>query len=120
MLLMFAPVRGVMAMQQTHCDMSNNVAAGSAVISEHSGHDMTGMSMTSDSGIQKSEKSHDCCSTSNSCVSDCDMHISVSLLTQKSSYSPNFINVPSSVALITDLIKKEFIPPFRPPLVSHS
>jgi len=48
------------------------------------------------------------------------MSISVSLLVHKSFYTPNFINLPGSVALITDLIKKEFTPPFRPPLVTHS
>jgi len=123
-------VRSALAMQQTHCDMSDNVAADGAVMSEHSGHDMMAMSMTDDpktadfetvdSGMQKSEKSHDCCSDSTFCESACNMNISASLLTQESSYIPNFTNVPGSVALITDLINKEFTPPFRPPLVSHN
>jgi len=115
--MMFAPMRSVMAMQQTHCGVNDNLAAGSAVISEHSGHDMTAMSMTIDSGIQKFEKSHDCCSASKGCVSGCDMNISVSLLTQESTYTPNFTNVSESVSLILNLIKKEFTPPLRPPLI---
>ena len=124
-LLMFAPVRSVMAMQQTHCDMGNHAGhdvESSATISADPGtgdpgsHDMMTMSITS-SSVQDS---HDCCSGKSICASDCDMSISVSLLVHKSFYTPNFINLPGSVALITDLIKKEFTPPFRPPLVTHS
>ena len=123
--MMFAPMRSVIAMQQTHCDMGNHIAGhdaeSSTVISDHSDdHDMIAMSMANSSTVQKSEISHDCCSGSSNCVSNCDMSISVSLLMQESSYIPNFTNTSGSVALITDLIKKEFTPPFRPPLVSHS
>ena len=127
MLLMFAPLRSVMAMQQTHCDMANHIAGqnaqSSTVISDYSGdHDMMAMSMAANSSEHKSveQKSHDCCSGKSICTSDCDMSISASLLIQESSYTPNFTNAPGSVALITVLIKKEFTPPFRPPLVSHS
>lgn len=125
MLLMFAPLRSVMAMQQIHCDMGNHIAGhdaeSSTVISDYSDdHDMMAMSMTASSSVQKTENSHDCCSGNSNCVSDCDMSISASLLMQESSYSPNFTNVLGSVALAANLIKIEFIPPFRPPLVSHS
>ena len=119
---MFAPLRSVMAMQQAHCDMGNHIAGknadSSTVISDHTGnHDMMAMSMAASSSVQNSP---DCCSGKSICSSDCDMSISVSLLMQESSYIPNFTDVPGSVALTTGLIKKEFTPPFRPPLVSHS
>jgi len=119
---MFAPLRSVMAMQQTHCDMANHIAGqnaqSSTVISDYSGdHDMMAMSMADHSSVQNS---HDCCSGKSICTGGCDMSISVSLLMQESSYLPNFTNVPASVAQISYLIKNEFTPPFRPPLVSHS
>lgn len=125
MLMMFSPVRSAMAMEQSHCDMNDNVAVDSAIISEHldsehSGHNMMAMPMIDDSGIQKSENAHDCCSGSNSCVDNCNIHVSVSLLTHETTYIPNLTNVSESVVLIPDLIKKEFTPPFRPPLFFHS
>ena len=130
MLLMFAPLRSVMAMQQIHCDMGNHIAGmnadqnaeSSTVVSGYSDdHDMLAMSMvTSTSDQKKSENSHGCCSGKSICTSNCDMSISASLLIQESSYIPNFTNIPGPVTQITDLIKKEFTPPFRPPLVFHS
>lgn len=119
---MLAPMRSALSIQQTHCDMSNNDAADSAVIIDHSDHHMMKISIADDFGaantdIAQSSTSHDCCNGNCSCAIDCDMHVSASMLTQVSSFSPNFINVPVSAALITDLIKKEFTPPLRPPLV---
>ena len=125
-LMMFAPLRGVMAMQQTHCDVGNHIAGhdaeSSAVISAYSGdHEMMDMSVVANTSVQKSVNSHSCCSGSHKCVSNCaDMSISASLLMQELSYTPNFTNVSGSVALTTDLINREFTPPFRPPLVTHS
>ena len=85
-LLMLAPMRSVMAMQQIHCDMGNHItghdAESSTVISDYSDdHDMMAMSMAASTNLKNS---HDCCSDNNSCVSGCDMNISVSLLTQES------------------------------------
>lgn len=121
MIMMFVPMRSVMAMQQSHCDMVNHITGSSTVISDYTGgHDMMAMSMSASSSAQKAENSHDCCSAKGDCTSDCHMSVSVSLLMQKSSYKPNFTNISGSVALISDLVKKEFTPPFRPPLVSLS
>ena len=126
--MMFAPMRSAMAMQQSHCNnmdsnISNHNAVSSAVIPDYSGdHDIMVMLISSNpqKAEQKVESAHGCCSGQGSCTSDCDMGVSVSLLMQESSYVPNLTNISESVALITDLIKREFIPPFRPPLVSHS
>ncbi len=90
-------------------------------MSDHSaGHDMMAMSMATSSNEQKAENSHACCSGKSSCADNCEMRISVSLLMQKSSYNPNFTNITRSVVLISGLVKKEYTPPFRPPLVSLS
>jgi len=124
---MFAPLRSVMAMQQSHCDMGSHIvgesAENSAVISDHTGsHDMMAMSMATSSSEQNS---HNCCSDKSICTNNCDMSrcqisMSVSLLMQESSYIPVFTNISGPVAFDTDLIEREFPPPFRPPLVFHS
>jgi len=119
-LLMFAPLRSVMAMQVIHCDMDNYRADSSAVISDSSSaHDMSAMSVSDYSTTQKVSVSHSCCSGSNQRLNHCDMSLSASLLLQESSYLPNFITVSATVTLIVASIEKAFSPPFRPPLVFH-
>ncbi len=120
MLLMIVPVRGAVAMQQSHCDMDDNTVYTSADISDHSiAHDMTAMSIA-DTSVQKADKSHDCCSNNSICISNCDMSMSVSVLMKRSIYTPKFTQAEASVALTTDLITIEHTPPYRPPLVFHS
>ena len=120
-------MRSVMAMPLSHCDMANsgtsqnsahNTGSNTLMSDYPAAHDM--MSMATSSNGQNAENSHACCSGKSSCTDNCDMRISVSLLMQKSSYNPNFTNITRSVVLIPDPVKKEYTPPFRPPLVSLS
>ena len=123
MLLMFAPIRSVMAMQLTHCDMDTAVMKISTPVSKtdagpsdiHASHDMSSMP-GHNSGHQKSEKNqHPCCSGAKVCASDCDMGTTVSLFIQKSTYAPLFINVAETENISSEPIVRELTPPSRPP-----
>jgi len=80
-------------------------------------HDMTAMSMLTG---ESKQNSHDCCTGDSICKKICHMSMPASILMQDSSYIANFTHVSQSVALSTDLIKREHTPPFRPPLAYHS
>ncbi len=97
-LMMFAPVSGVLAAQPESCDMSNMSSMDSDTSQEY---------------ILQTEKNN-CCDTDN-CAGTCDMGMTVSLFIQTSSYSPVFLAVTESVALSTEVLIRSLAPPSRPP-----
>ena len=123
-LLMFAPMRSVLATQLMHCDMDVSAMNISTTVSTlnvssvdmHASHDMSSMP-AHDSSHQPSEKNqHPCCSSAKICVSDCEMGTSVSLFTQTSNYAPLFINVAETEIISSVPIVRELTPLSRPPV----
>lgn len=118
---MFAPMRSVMAMQQMHCDMDASSSVSEVSVSEnHASHDMSSMSQLAfnqqPTNQQPSEKNqHSCCSGSDSCSTNCDMGMAVSLLIQATSYAPLFLNVADADNVSSAPIVRELTPPSRPP-----
>ena len=118
---MVAPMRSVMAMQQMHCDMDASSSVSEVSVSEnHAGHDMSSMSPLAfnqqATNQQPSEKNqHPCCSGSDSCSTNCDMGMAVSLLIQTTSYAPLFLNVAEAESVSSAPIVRELTPPSRPP-----
>ncbi len=127
MLLMFAPLRDVMAMQSTHCqmdDMMENMEVSSQHAVMAGMHDMSAMSLA-DSKHHNSHSpenqpianSHQCCCCDDgaNCAGNCDMGMSVSLVMHISSYAPAFIDVTNSILFSSDPLIRELTPPSRPP-----
>lgn len=126
-LLMFSPMRSVMAMQSSHCDMSAMSAMSSSDFMQQSGITLSKNTETSnfpDSTFahqhsdEQQQMNHKCCSSDgNSCGSDCDMGITVSLLMQVSLYSPVFVNTEKLILSSPELLIRALTPPSRPPLI---
>ena len=116
-LLVLAPVRSVMAMQQMNCDMDSSkmpismamTASDVSVSKIHASHDMSSMT-------QNDANQHSCCDQGDSCISNCDMGVSVSLFIQTSAYSPLLLNVAEAENISSAPIIRELTPPSRPPL----
>ena len=126
MLLMFAPMRSVLAEQQSHCDMDEMPVSVSMSKAEHvissitvSSHDsFTHDSPTNDASITDITAEHDCCCCdANSCVSNCDMSISASILMQNSAYTPIIISTSNSALFSSALLIRALPPLSRPPVI---
>jgi len=117
MLLMLAPVRGVVAMQ---CDMASDSTSDHSMM-----HEMASM-VVPDSGDNSvgdetvKNTQDNCCDNGSKCLNDCGMSTSVSLILQSPTYQPTVTHVLVTVALLSSLLTREHTPPFRPPLVIHS
>ena len=113
---MFAPMRSVMAMQQMHCDMDASSSVSEVSVSEnHASHDMSSMSQLAFNQQPSEKNQHSCCSGSDSCSTNCDMGMAVSLLIQATSYEPLFLNVAEAESVSSAPIVRELTPPSRPP-----
>ena len=118
--MIFAPVRGAMAMQQSHCDMDNEVMSEMMTSDGHMGHDMSAMA-SSDIADKNSEMNHgDCCCCDKACADNCDMSTSLSMIMQSSSYVPVLKNSSEISAISTDILVRALSPPSRPPAVLYN
>ncbi len=120
MLMVIAPVRGALAIQDSHCDMEE------MVMSKHDGmmgshdmmtHDMSGM-MSSEQPQHNSKQC--CCCDGTDCAGQCDMGMSVSIVVQQSSYVPVFKDVSESITVSENILVRELTPPSRPPANLHN
>jgi hypothetical protein len=107
-LLMFAPVRGAMALQQVHCNMDDMVMES---------HDMA--SMPSTDTKQQADRQCCCCDGAD-CASNCDMGMTVSLVIQQTPYIPVFKKVSESITISANILLRELTPPSRPPANLHN
>ena len=114
--MMLAPVRSVMAMQQSHCDMDSDEMSEMMSSDVSMSHDMSAMMSSNDTTDQKSDINHHCCCCDNGCSGNCDMSIAASLLVQASSYSPVLLSIESLISKSPDLQVRALAPPSRPPL----
>lgn len=118
-LLMIAPFRGIMAMQDTHCDMDEMNMSSSVADTGHdmmASHDMSAMSFTQAIQQQSSQPGHQCCCCDGAdCVANCDIGTVVSLVLQQSSYIPLFKDVSESFVATQNILVRELTPPSRPP-----
>jgi len=119
--MMLAPMRTVLAAEQTHCDMADmdmsemSVSTSTAMQS----HDMSKMSSIDMSTGQlvsgETAVKHQCCCCDNNCVDACDMGMSVSILMQASNYSPTFVDTRLFTSSSLSLVVRALTPPSRPP-----
>ena len=130
---MFTPVRGVMAAQQTHCDMADMDMAEVAVSMNASmstamqGHEMHYMSSADMSADLAADQAADlaltdqsvankqCCCCDNDCMSNCDMGVTASLVMQVSAYTPDFVKTTNSISYTSEILVRALTPPSRPP-----
>ena len=119
-LLMFAPIRSAMAVQQTHCDMDEmNIDEMSMSMQDHAMHDMSSADHPIELTIDEQAVSNtQCCCCDNDCVSNCEIGVSVSLVMQVSVYSPVFVNTSNTHSYISDLLLRTLKPPSRPPAIT--
>jgi len=113
-LLMMAPLRGVMASTPglSHCDMADmEMTAETMSMQKHA--------VSRDAEINKQAATdHQCCCCDDvACVSNCDMGMSVSILIQSSHYTPFFINKKTLILPASNLIVRALTPPSRPPVI---
>ena len=123
-LLVLAPVRSVMAEQNSACDMDEMPA----VMSDASTHQNHYSQIEPDTVVPDSvdttvetEKSQQmqhncCCCDGNACASDCNMGLAVSLLTRVSTYTPVFSSAEYVTIFSIDILVRTLSPPARPPL----
>lgn len=127
-LLMIAPVRGAMGMQESHCDMdvmSSEAMSSETMSSINSAaqHQTMGYELSDHESInkqtsenQKSVTNHQCCCCDgDNCAASCDMGMTVSLVMQESSYTPVFIAVTQTTKTSSPLLIRALTPPSRPP-----
>lgn len=130
-LLMFTPVRSVMAVAQPHCDMASmdmdeastsmSVSASTAAMQGHDmlnmqSHDMHNMSSTDMSALtDHSATNQQCCCCDNGCLANCDMGVTASLVLQVSSYSPVFVIASNVISYTSEILVRALTPPSRPP-----
>ena len=108
---MFAPLRSVMAIQSTHCQM-DDMPVMNSMVQGQSAQDQSSNHMNHD---QSTAVDQQCCCCDDACAGSCDMGMSASLVMQSSSYGPVFRNVSESVSISTDILVRELTPPSRPP-----
>lgn len=125
-LLMFAPVRGVLAVQQSHCDMDDMSMNSMSMSTMMQSHDMDAMSsadlsvdgLADMSAGKNTDKHQSCCCDGDcqaACMGSCDINISASLLIQNSTYHQAFAKSTSSSGFSSEIIIRALAPPSRPP-----
>lgn len=118
-LLMLTPLRAVMAVQSSHCDMAEMDMDVTTVSMSDQGHDMHDMSSHEMSAMQVSDDqsagNQQCCCCDSDCASNCDMNLTASLYMQASSYSPLYLSTSNSSAFNSEVLVRALTPPSRPP-----
>lgn len=117
-LMMLAPVRGVVAMQQTGCDDSVSITVKHSAMSEMvvvSSSDVKGIDAVESESMQ-----NHCCSEENDCASSCDVNMAGLLQIKLPFYKSNQTNDVLFVELLSNPISRDNPPPFRPPLAFHN
>jgi len=109
--LMIAPMRSVMAEQDSHCDMDDMTAMTSA-----SSHQMHLSQSEVDEPQQTNVQHKCCCCDGNSCAGDCDMGMTASILMQDSTFAPVFASAAYVALFSSDILARALTPPTRPPL----
>ena len=139
MLLMFSPVRSVLAGQSEHCNMdemkssmSEMKTAPSYDNDKHASHDMSAKTSKNSKHLTQHPVSHHnvadqaaahqccCCDDADACSGNCEMGMSVSLVLQESFYSPVFKDASRSGVFSSTVLIRELTPPSRPPAFLHS
>jgi len=117
--MIFAPVRGAMALQQSHCDIDNEAMSEMMSSDVHMGHDMSMMAST-DTTDNSFDMNHAACCCDQGCANNCDMSTSLSMIMQSSSYVPVLKNSSETSAISTDVLVRALSPPSRPPAVLYN
>lgn len=126
-LLMFAPLRSVFAMQLMGCDMNASSAKATSsskrvVVSSsaHCQHMPGSVASNDDVSYQLKHVAKSCCSDDGPCNSSCHFSITASLFMQHADYSPTLLNSDTLDVISSALLVRELNPPSRPPLPLYS
>ncbi len=125
-LLMIAPLRGVVATQCNMGDMgemdissSSDVMPGSVILAYDMEHDMSAM-LSADSKTSEMNE-HGCCDDASvNCSGACDLGVNISLVLQETSFAAVYQNSINSVLISSKTLFRELTPPSRPPANLHS
>lgn len=129
MLLIFAPLRSVFAMQLMAGDMdvsTSNTASSSVIVNpavlsvEHCQHMMDSTQVDDRTAYQLEYVAKSCCNDNGPCKSNCHFAMSVSLFMQHAGFSFALLNVATFDAISSTLLVRELSPPSRPPLSLYS
>ncbi|MBE9567712.1 MAG: hypothetical protein IMF14_03380 [Proteobacteria bacterium] len=125
MLLMFAPLRSVFAMQLMACDMDTSSMATvqspavKVLSSEHCRH-MQGAEATDTVSSNGHQVNRCCDDISSACMADCHFSAPLSLYLQQVEYLPVLLKTETFENVANALIVRELTPPSRPPASLYS
>ena len=117
---MIAPVRSVMAEQDSHCEM-DDMSAMTSTMSHQMHQSQSGLDESQQDEPQQDEpqqtKVQDkcCCCDCNSCAGNCDIGMTASILMRDSVYAPVFDNVADVALFSSKILARALTPPTRPP-----
>ena len=110
-MMVMLPLRSVMAVAHTACDMHDQA---SQVVEDHSMHMMHQMNEQAQMDAGKSQDS-DCCDSEISCSADCGIGMSVSYIAQSTVMLPALYETAFNPLVNNNLVFRELTPPTRPP-----
>ena len=109
--MMIAPVRSVLAEQDSHCDMEDMSA-----MSQVSSHQMHQPQSDVDESKLADIHSQCCCCDGDNCAGNCDMGMTVSILMRDSIFRPVFASASNVTIFSPEILARALTPPTRPPL----
>lgn len=108
---MIAPMRSVMAEQDSHCEM-DEMSAMTSTMSHQMHQSQSGL----DEPQQAKVQDKCCCCDGNSCAGNCDMGMTASILMRDSVFAPVFDSVADVALYSSKILARALTPPTRPPL----
>lgn len=115
-LLMIAPMRSVMAEQDSHCEM-DEMSAMTSTMSHQMHQAQSGLDESQQDEPQQAKvQDKCCCCDGNSCAGNCDMGMTASILMRDSVFTPVFDSVADVALFSSKILARALTPPTRPPL----
>jgi hypothetical protein len=110
-MMVMLPLRSVMALAQTTCEMHGQASL------EMEGHSMHTMHMMNEDAQADNgaTQNRDCCKSGKTCTGDCCIGISVSFITQSAVLLPEFNEAAFNPLVNNSLVSRNLAPPVRPP-----
>ena len=110
-LLVMLPLRGVIAIEQSTCDMHDRAAQAMHDHGEHSAHLAGAMSDHDDDGLQDCC----CCDSDRHCITDCGIGAGSSFIAQSVLLIPSTSGSSFQAPTDNTLVFRALSPPIRPP-----
>ena len=113
---MIAPMRSVIAEQDSPCEM-DEMSAVTSTMSHQMHQSQSGLDESQQDEPQQAKvQDKCCCCDGNSCAGNCDMGMTASILMRDSVFSPVFDSVADVALFSSKILARALTPPTRPPL----